>query len=307
MRRVPRNRISWNEGVRNNGRASGLMMKFPHVRVGFIDQFLSSGSNTMIVFAIARVSSVDSFGAISLAMAALMASLAVCRGALGAPISLFSNQPNELRFQTRHSLVAAGALGLLASLIIVPLGLRAGGTPMAVILGVAAPIVLMQDVGRFYVAAASRPWVAVISDGVWALFTLLLLVCTFVGRPAFGALWVIAGWVLAAVVAMILIMSLGGVYPEFSGIRAWLDNSSYHRRRFGLEAGVGASGSFGAIVLAGSGLGSAAIAALRGAGTVLGPIAVLVSATQFSVVPELRRLNLSTEALWNDRKLSRTN
>lgn len=273
--------------------------KLPKVGVGLIDQVLSSASNTLIVFAIARVSGVESFGAISLALAALLATLAICRGALGVPISLLSDNPRELRVQTSHSFVAAGSMGLAASFLILPLGYNAGGLTMALALGLAAPLVLMQDVGRFYAAAASRPWVAVTSDGAWALSTLFLLGSTFLARPPLGARGIISGWVLTAAVASMLIMGFGGIHPRFRGIRGWFKGSSFHRRRFGMEAGVAAVGGFVVIMIVQFSLGSDAIAALRGAGTVLGPIAVLVSAIQLSVVPELRRLDLAVDALWS--------
>ena len=274
-------------------------MRLLHIGAGLIDQVFSSVSNTGIVFAIARVSQVKSFGSIIFALAAVTTTLAISRGTLGVPISLFGNRPEKLRGETNHALAAAGSIGLVVSVLSIPLGLAAGGPAMAAALCLASPAVLMQDVCRFYVVAASRPWVAVISDGFWACSTLLLLVTTFVPHPPFNALALVVGWTMSGGLSMILMMSVGRAFPRFRGTMAWLRESSFHRVRFGLEAAVGAAGSFMVLGLAGLWLGAEAIAALRGASTVLGPIAVLVSATQLSVVPELLRRDLSVAGLWS--------
>jgi len=274
-------------------------VKLPHLGVGVLDQLLSSASNALIVFAIARVSTVDSFGTISLALAALSSTLLISRGVFGAPIALLSNRPTDLGFEVSHAFGAAGVLGSAVSFLIIPLSLPAGGYAMAVVLGLAVPIVLIQDVGRFYVTAASRPGVAALSDGLWAASALLLLLTTFLPEPPLGSLGLIVGWTVSAFVSAVLVIALGGAYPRLHGIRRWFAASRYHRSTFGLDAVVGALGSFVLIWLVGFWLGPPAIAAVRGAGTVLGPIAALVSAIQFAVIPELRRRGLPVQALWS--------
>ncbi len=281
------------------GSQSHKRSRLPYIGVGLVDQAFSSVSNTGIVFAVARVSEVRSFGSISFALAAVFTTLAISRGTLGVPISLFGDRPEKLGGETNHALAVAGSIGLVVSLLSIPLGLTAGGPAMAAALCLASPAVLMQDVCRFYVVAASRPWVAVMADGLWACSTLLLLLTTFAPHPPFNSLALVVGWSMSAGLSLILIMSVGRVFPRVRGTLVWLRESSFHRVRFGLDAAAGATGSFVLVGLAGVWLGAEAIAALRGAATVLGPIAVLISATQLSVVPELRRRNLSVDALWS--------
>lgn len=286
-------------GVSPYGGVFHKRLRLPHVGVGLVDQSFSSVSNTGIVFAIARVSDVESFGSISFALAAVFTTLAISRGSLGVPISLFGDRPDKLGSETSHAIVAAAIIGLVVSLGSIPLGLTAGGPSMAGALCLASPAVLMEDVCRFYVVAASRPWAAVMADGLWACSTLLLLLSTFAPNPPLNSLALVVGWSISALVSLILIMIVGRVAPRVRGTLVWLRESSFHRVRFGLEAAAGATGSFLLVGLAGVWLGAEAIAALRGAATVLGPVAVLISATQLSVVPELRRRNFSVVDLWS--------
>ena len=69
----------WNNPASETG--FGDCSDHPH-QPGVVDQTLSSASNMLALFAIAGVSSVREFGVISLAIAGVMVTVALCRGLL---------------------------------------------------------------------------------------------------------------------------------------------------------------------------------------------------------------------------------
>jgi len=77
----------------------------------------------------------------------------------------------------------------------------------------------------------------------------------------------------------------------------WLGDSKADRLRFGGEALMGAGASFIVLLAAAALVSSAAVAALRGAGTVMGPLSLTMTAVTLAVVPELRRTGPSVSAV----------
>src|SRR5690348_13853229 len=86
------------------------MSRSRRMTLGLVDQILSSASNVLVVFAVARTSSVREFGSIALTLMLVTTGLAICRGSFGTPLLLGGP---DLR-QTRSELSGAttGALGL---------------------------------------------------------------------------------------------------------------------------------------------------------------------------------------------------
>src|SRR5271156_6987052 len=113
-----------------------------------IDQVFSSASNGIFTFAVAVVSTTQSFGEIVLMITALLAILGTQRGAVGPPLLLKSDQTTEqIHREGSFALLAGLALGSAALGVMVTFG-YALGLP-AILFAVSAPIVLCQDILRY--------------------------------------------------------------------------------------------------------------------------------------------------------------
>lgn len=257
--------------------------------LGLVDQVLSSASNVLVVFAFARASSVDDFGAFSLALAALTTTVATGRGLLGTPIALLSGLPEQLRCEAEHALGFAVWVGVAASGLITAVAVISHAPWPTYVLALAAPFVLLQDTARFFCISAGQPTRAVWSDGLWALGSALLLLLTWIFPRHMSGAFLLSVWAgLAGLVTFVILAPLHLV-PRFSGLFIWWRGSLHDRLRFGAEAMIGAMSTLIVLAVATAALGISASAALRGAGTLLGPLAILMSAITLAVVPELRR------------------
>jgi len=267
---------------------------------GIVDQLLSSASNTLIVFAIAPVSSVDEFGAYSLALAALTTVLAISRGLLGTAINLLSAHLEKLRQEAGYALSVSVVGGLAAGLLIAVTAALAHAPPATYFVALAAPFVLMQDIGRFFCIAAGLPRRAVSSDGVWACGSVALLIVTWFSPRMVDAVVLLGGWACVAVLAMLLVLWPQRLIPRISGLRRWWRNDLRDRVGFGASAVIAATGSFLVLSIAASIIGVAATAALLGASSIFGPFNIVISAMALAVVPELRRRgDVSSMAIWS--------
>ncbi len=267
--------------------------------LGLFDQILSSASNVLVVFAIARVSSVHDFGSIAFALAALTAMMTTCRGFLGTPIVLMSSRPERIHDETRHAMVAAALLGLGAGLLVAILSLLVKAPPATFVVTISLPVVLMQDVLRYQCIGAGHPRQAIASDGLWALGSMSLLALTWFNRDLASGGLILSAWAVLAVVALLVISVPQGLLPRFKGFGEWWTGSFHDRIRFGAEAAIGETSSLLVLGTATAIIGADAAAALRGAGSALGPLNILLSALPLIVVPELRRRGeLTSVSLW---------
>lgn len=257
--------------------------------LSIFDQVLSSASNVLVIFAVAGVSSVEEFGAVSLAFAALTTVMAMGRGLLGTPIALLSGDPDKLRSETPHALGAAVWAGVCASGLIALMATLTRAPMSTYLLAVAAPMVLVQDTSRYFCISSGHPKRAVLSDGIWALGSAVLLLATWIGPEGMDIGSLLGVWACLTMVAMLAILLPLRLLPRFTGLLAWWRSEVRDRLRFGAEGLIGATSSFLVLGIVTAIIGTTATAALRGAGTVLGPLSILMSAIPLAMVPELRR------------------
>lgn len=282
-------------GALSLGRLGGSRAR---VAVGGVDQVLSSLSNVLVLVAIARTASVEEFGVVSLAMATLTTAMAIGRGVFGTPITLLAGGGPALRRETRFALAAATLLGLAAALLLAMVNAIMGGPNAVYAVAAACPVVLLQDSARFHCMAMGAPERAVLSDGVWALGVGALLFVPAWWAAGSSAV-LVAGWgALGAVAAAILVVPLR-LTPKLRGLLGWWRASMGDRFRYGAEATIAATSSLAVLGVAAWLVGEEATAALRGAGTALGPLGVLMTVIPLAVVPELRRRRtVSPVRLW---------
>lgn len=261
-----------------------------------IDQIFSSASNGIFIFAVAVASTTRSFGEIVLMITALITIAGAQRGAVGTPLLLKSDQTTErIRREGSYALLAGLAIGIAVLGVMVTFG-YALGLP-AVLLAVAAPIVLCQDVLRYVTIAEGRPHIAARWDGVWFLGTVLLLVSAWLKLSTVP--WLIGGWAGFGLIAFVGMAVDLRMLPRLDGFGRWVRAGWQHRIRYGMDTGIEQTSVFLVLAMAAAILGPTATAALRGATVLLAPIAILAAALQLIVISESTRNSAQPQTVWH--------
>lgn len=278
-----------------------------HTRIatGVLDQVVSSVGNSLIVIAIARVSSPDQFGTFGLLFSLVTVALAITRGAIGSQMLRLSGSSKErLGSELRNGVAGALQIGVIAAFIVLVGSSLLGELGLGATLAVALPLVLAQDAYRHWVIATGRPAQALTSDGLWCLGSGLLLLATVVFRETLPITTIILGWGAFALMALLVLAVPSRQLPTLEGLRGWWRDPQAHRIRYGLEGGLGALAAFVVLLITVWIVGSSAAAALRGASTVFGPMSVLIAAAPLVALPELSRSNIDSSGAWTHLKVA---
>lgn len=262
------------------------------------DQALSSLSNALLLFAVAQTATVAQFGAIALLVALVSTVMCFNRGALGTPILLASNlRLREIRTESGYAVTWAAASGIGTAIVLCAVGAMTGSLSTAIAFSLAAPAILIQDVLRFSALSAGRPLAAVVSDGFWALLMAALYVVNVVAKFVPTDVVVLL-WGAGGLASGVLLSAAMGVAPRCHRIFGWWRTYDAARFRFGcVQALIPISTAvfiFNVTLI----LGSAVAGGLRGASTLFGPIAMLISALPLAFVPHARRKNQSIAEQW---------
>lgn len=266
------------------------MKRFAHSRyVTILDQIVSSLSNFALVALVAGVATTAEFGLFSLGYVLLLFFLGFQRALVGEVLLVRFSKAGERPAGVDDS--AAGvsvAVGVISAVALAVCGLLAGGDPlMWTVLAVAGPLVFVQDIVRYILIARARSGHALVSDAVWAVVALPVMVwLVAVSAPAWT---VAAAWTGGGVVAMIVAIAYARVLPRpVSGARWIVANRDIAVRFSGEYASLNLSNTVVWFLLAGP-LGVAGVAALRGASLLFSPLNTAFNAVRIAVVPDLVR------------------
>ncbi|RYC11535.1 hypothetical protein [Nocardioides zhouii] len=260
------------------------MTAFRRLGLGVIDQALSSLSNVLFLVAVARVSGVEEFGAVSFGYALFAFGLSVQRSSIGLLVSL----------SARRNLPPPALLALLWALVVVALGLALGatvgdgGSAAYYVVVAGCLVVYPQDILRYNAIAQRRAGHAVLSDAIWTSATVALVLASLAGVSMDTTTMVLV-WVGAGCVALVAI-ALAEQVAVASSPRRWFADHADELRILGPDAVLA---SLAPLLLAATmaefmTLGD--VAAVRGAGTLLGPTAVLFAALPAVILPEMARI-----------------
>jgi hypothetical protein len=275
--------------------SSTPLKRSTRVWAGALDQLFSSASNGLITYAIAVVSTPETFGHVVVAMTALLAVLSAQRGAFGTPLLLKADQPVEvLRREGSYALVAAllVAVPLLCGMLAVG---RAAGVA-GLVLAISAPWVCCQDMLRFVAIAEGRSHVAAIWDGVWFVGSVVLLVSAWMHVVSTAVL--LAGWGALAAIAFVGMAVMLRVRPRMRGFAGWIASGWPHRIRFGADAGLDQLTIFAMLSVVAAVLSASGAATIRGATALLAPVAILAAALQLVMISESTRSAAQPRAVW---------
>ncbi|WP_322920491.1 MATE family efflux transporter [Nocardioides renjunii] len=261
------------------------MTRFRRLGLGVIDQGLSSLSNVLFLVAAARVAGVDEFGTVSFAYALFAFGMAVQRSSLGLLVSLAAGggRPPPVVLSVGWA-AAVAALGVVLGVTI-----GDGGSLAYYVLVGACLVVYPQDLLRYGAIAERRADRAVVSDGAWFAVTLGLLVATVAGLEVDVTTMTLT-WVLGGGGAALVVMLASRRSGERSSGSRWLRDHAGELRVLGPDALLACLAPLVLAAVMTSYMTLGDVAAVRGAGTLLGPAAVLFSALPAVMVPELVRV-----------------
>jgi len=264
-----------------------------------VDQALSSLSNALLLFALARVTSVGQFGVAALLVAALLTWVGFNRGALGAPILIISDlKSKDILAESGYAMTWAAASGLPAAAVLVVLGMYTHQVALGAVFGIAAPAVLVQDLLRFTAISMRRPGLAAMSDGVWTVSMLALYLANLVGVVLSPELSVMV-WAAGAAAAALFLAATTQARPSFRRLLEWWSTYRRPRTGFGVVQALTPTSTalltFAVTAIAGT----VVAGGLRGAIALFGPIVILISALPLIFVPHVRRAAYSPRQQWS--------
>jgi len=256
------------------------------------DQLASSLGNFVLVFSLARAASPEQFGTYALGVAVLNLALALSRSVVATPFTIDSSSDGEVSV-ARSSWLAL-AVGTLLTLAAAPFVVAAAVRDPALawvllVWAVALPLLTLQDFLRYVAVARGRPAVALVADGTWTLVVLVLFGYQVLASSPAPA-WVCAlVWAAGLLVATVVLVGAGlAERPHATGAWTWLVGDRRHAQLAG-DAALAGGGPIVVLSLVTLLVGADAVAALRGASTVFGPLNTLMAASILALVPEVRR------------------
>ncbi|WP_261575413.1 hypothetical protein [Frankia gtarii] len=265
-----------------------------------VDQVLSSGTNAVMSFIIARSVSPSEFGAFGVAFAIFSLMIGFSKAAGTAPLGIkFADvSPRVFRAAGAAGTGTAFVIGLFSGVVTLVVGLALGGGvgDSLIAMGLVFPALLLQDAWRQVFFAEGRPAAAAANDGIWAIVqfgAIFLLIIRDVSTS-----WaMLLAWGGAAAVAAVLGIFQAGFRPATNQARSWIaehrDINGYMSAEYltvqgAQQASTLLLGTLGAIDLVG---------ALRGVQTLLGPTTILAVGIVSWAIPEFsRRKDMSAGA-----------
>lgn len=264
---------------------------------GVADQAVSSLENFLLGVYVARAMGAITFGALAVALVAYAIALNCSRALSTDPLMVrFSDVPRaSWRKAVASSAGIAILVGAVGGVICLVLGglLKVYGTePEAgtalLALGVVLPGLTLQDSWRYAFFAAGEGSKTFVNDVLWTVLLLgALLVGGIVGLD--GVAWAIVAFGGSAALAGVFGIVQAGTVPKLRQVAGWLRRHRDLGSRFFVENVVlGTGGQFRSIVVAAV-VGLTAVAGVRGAEMLIGPVAALLMGIAQVAVPEAAR------------------
>ncbi len=253
------------------------------------DQGLSSLSNAALAIVIARAVSPGKFGEFAVVFALYGFLLGLAKSLIGTPYVLATSGGDGVR-EGRWSVWLTCLLGWVLMVLIGGTGLLVGGSlgAVLVVFGAGMPVLLLQDFWRTVLIARGRPAGAALNGAVWILVAVAGFWCCH--RMNWDGSWHLsAAWVTGGGVGALFGLWQLGLTPERAG--AW----SMVRRDWGVTKWL--SREYMAVLGAQQAMwfliplvaGAAAVGAVRGGLTLLGPLGTLSMAANTFLLTELVR------------------
>lgn len=271
---------------------------------GFADQGVSSLSNFLLGFLVARAVDTATFGAFSIAYTTYVVAVGVSRGAIAQPLVVRYSAADPRSW--RDASARAGGFALLIGIVVGSLclvvGVIVGGVVGGAleVLSLTMPGLLVQDTWRFAFFAAGRGQSAFVNDLVWLVVQIpaLALVLIFGHNVAVAA---ILAWGGAGTVAALVGNLQAGFMLRPDDPTSWLREHRVLIPRYVGEATASLTSSQLSFYAVGALATMATLGQLRAGQLLIGPILTVFIGLQLVAVPEaVRALAVS---VWRLRRV----
>lgn len=257
-----------------------------------IDQVISSATNAILAFLVARSVSSDDFGGFSVAFTIFSVCIGLSRAVAASPLSVrFSGaEPGDFRPASAAGTGTALSFGLVTgAACLVSAALLDGPVRDSLLaLGLVLPGLLVQDAWRLVFFAEARPRAAAANDAFWAVLQIGAVVAlTRAGWDTIGLL--VFAWGASACAAALLGIRQSRTLPRLRQTRAWLRAHWSLTRYLVLEYVTLQGGQQLAMLIIASVGTLSAVGALRGSQTILGPTTILAIGMYSFALPEFSR------------------
>jgi len=256
---------------------------------GLGDQALSSLTNFVLGVLIARTVGVEQFGAFSLAFAAYLLVLSICRAYPMEPLPIRYSVAPEASFRPAAAAAVGSVIAVAVgcSIVLAVIGVVTGGALSQALLALALtlPGLLVQDAWRSVFFAWHRGRSAFFNDFLWAvvMFPAIVIVLRSGDHSVF---WPTFVWGASATVAAVFGVFQSRIVPAPMRTRAWWHEHIDLGPRFIVETVARTAGGNLSTYGIGLAAGLAAVGALRAASLILGPVQVLFLGIGLIAVPE---------------------
>ena len=241
---------------------------------------ISSLGNLALSIAIAREGSVSEFGAYSIAFSMYLLVTGAVRASVTEAILAEEQSPELLQRAARR----VSCMGAILSAAIVTIGVVFGFNYLIVI-GVALHGLTIYDFIKVVNIAAGSPSRTLAQELIWTAASAAAVSLALLG--VLSPLLVFLAWsVIGALIGYVHLHLIGcSVLPGWDTSRT----DSRASMSFGLEFLAGAGIAQLTIAVLGGAAGTAVVGALRGAGTVLAPLSLIVGTARPLLIPHLGR------------------
>lgn len=258
----------------------GRALRSTRVHSGFASSAATSLAGFVLTVTQAHTVSLSSFGAFAVASAFYGLVLGSVRSCIAQPILALAT----VRAESKVAVERAALVGVLVGVPLLAVAAIAG-LPYLLVLSITMPGLMVYDTIRTVRLAVLAPWAALAQDSVWAVVTVVGCALSLLGVVAgywSFVVWAAAGAVIGCTVALI---------SRYRGRPGWghSDVPTSTSLAFGADYLVGSGSTLVTTNLLAAFAGSPVVAAIRGAGTLLGPVNLFIGILPTLLIPSLRQ------------------
>lgn len=260
---------------------------------GVGDQILSSATNFALGVLVARSTDAIGLGEWSLVFWTYLLLLNLARSTGAQPlIVLASAATTEDWRQAVRAVTGLGAvIGIVAALVIAPIGLLLGGAgESAVVLAIGLPILLVQDAYRYGLVAAGRARAAFASDLGWAAVMGAEIAIVAISGLTLSVPAIVAIWIVGALGGALVGAGAARLAPSLGASGDWLRENRALATGFAVGSMVDTLAQTAIQFALAFVAGLATVGAIRAALLLLSPILVTYQGLLLVAAPEARRL-----------------